>query len=164
MTAYDRDYAPIALALNHVAGDRERRMREAADTLWRFLKDVGVSWIGFYTKPDDADEMILGPSRDTPACSPIGMHGACGQCFLKKRPIVVSDVANLGPNYVACDPRDRSELIIPLYDESRRVYGVLDADSHQRNAFSTADVKELKQIMESTGISWPSAWVDPLHY
>lgn len=164
MAAFERDYAPITLDLSCVAGDRGRRMRSAVDTLWRFLKDQGVSWVGFYTKVDGADEMVLGPSRDTPACSPIELHGACGSAWSKRRPIIVSDVANLGHNYIACDPRDRAELIIPLFDENHQCYGVLDLDSHQRDAFSTADLRSLKHLMETTGIGWPSAWVDPLVY
>ncbi|MCC5823578.1 MAG: GAF domain-containing protein [Phycisphaerales bacterium] len=164
MPTHEREYEPIFLALNHVAGDRQRRMREAADTLWRFLKDHAVSWVGFYTKADDADEMILGPARDKPACSPIGLHGACGQALLKKRPLIVNDVRNLGMNYVACDPRDLAELVIPLFDETGRCYGVLDLDSFERSAFSEHDLINLRRLMESTGISWPAPHLPPLVY
>jgi putative methionine-R-sulfoxide reductase with GAF domain len=164
MPAFERDYDPVHLALNSVAGDRHQRMRSAADALWRFFKDHGVSWIGFYLKNADSDEMTLGPSRDKPACSPIGLHGACGMSWAKKRPILVADVANLGANYIACDPRDRSELVLPLFDEQGRCYGVLDADSHDRDAFGESDVREMKRLMESTAISWPSPWLEPLRY
>lgn len=164
MAAYERDYAPIFLALNHVAGDRARRMREVVDTLWRFLKDHGVSWVGFYTRPGDAEEMVLGPSRDKPACSPIGLHGACGQALLKRRPLIVHDVTNLGMNYVACDPRDMAELVIPLFDEEGSCYGVLDLDSLERRAFSEHDMVELRRLMESTGISWPAPHLPALIY
>lgn len=156
MAAYERDYAPIALALNGVGGDRAQRMRSFVDTVWRFTKDHGVSWVGFYTKVDDADEMVLGPARDKPACSPIGMHGACGQCFLKHRPYLVHDVHNLGAGYVACDPRDMAELVIPVFDEQGRCYGVLDLDSFERRAFSEHDLIALRRLLESTGISWPA--------
>lgn len=167
MPAHERDYAPIFLALNHVGGDRTARMRAVADTLWRFLKDQGVSWVGFYTKSqglDGQDEMVLGPSRDKPACSPIGLHGACGQSMLKKRPLLVHDVHNLGPNYVACDPRDLAELVVPLFDEEGRCYGVLDLDSFERNAFAEHDVVELRRLMESTAISWPAPHLPALVY
>jgi putative methionine-R-sulfoxide reductase with GAF domain len=164
MPTYERQYEPIALALNHVSGDRTRRMREVADTLWRFMKDHGVSWVGFYTKADGADEMVLGPSRDKPACSPIGLHGACGQAWSKKRPLIVNDVRNLGVNYVACDPRDLSELVIPLFDEKGACYGVLDLDSFERSAFSEHDLLNLRRLMESTGLSWPAPHLPALVY
>mgnify|MGYP003633132821 CR=1 FL=1 len=164
MPSFEREYEPIFLALNHVGGDRLRRMREVADTLWRFLKDHHVSWVGFYTKVEDADEMVLGPSRDKPACSPIGLHGACGQSLLKKRPLIVNDVRNLGMNYVACDPRDLAELVIPLFDEQGRCYGVLDLDSFERSAFGEHDMVQLRRLMESTGISWPAPHLPALVY
>ncbi len=164
MGSFERQYEPVALALNHVSGDRARRMRAAADVLWRFFKDFGVSWVGFYTKIEGREEMVLGPSRDTPACSPIEMHGACGMCYLKRRPIIVTDVHNLAERYIACDPRDRSEALVPLFGEDGQCYGVLDVDSHQRDAFGEIDVIELRKIMESTGISWPAPHLPPLVY
>lgn len=168
MSAYDRDYEPVHLALNQVGGNREARMRAVCDTLWRYFKDFGVSWVGFYTLDEGSSEseaqLVLGPSRDKPACSPIQMHGACGMSLTKKRPIVVHDVHNLGPNYIACDPKDRSEVIVPIYSENGTCFGVLDIDSFDRSAFSEADVRSLKRLLESTAISWPSPWVNPLYY
>lgn len=164
MPAYERDYEPVALALNNVSGNRHRRMRDAADVFWRFFKDFGVSWVGFYTKDPDSDLLVLGPSRDKPACSPIKLHGACGMCYSKGRPIIVNDVHNLGANYIACDPRDRSEVLVPLFGEDRRCYGVLDVDSHERGSFSEHDVIEMRKIMESTGISWPAPHLPAMVY
>ena len=73
----------------------------------------GVSWVGFYLH-EGGNELVLGPSRDKPACSPMGLHGVCGRSFTARRPVVVSDVRTLGENYVACDPRDLSEVPGPL--------------------------------------------------
>ncbi len=164
MPAHEREYEPILLALNQVSGDRLRRMRDAADTLWRFLRDHAVSWVGFYTLSESGDELVLGPCRDKPACNPISLRGACGQAVLKKRPLIVNDVRNLGPNYVSCDPRDLSELVIPLFDENGRCYGVLDLDSFERSAFGEHDMVQLRRLMESTGISWPAPHLPALIY
>lgn len=187
MTAYDRDYEPVHLALNRVGGNREARMGAVCDTLWRYFKDYGVSWVGFYTlaptstptttapptttdeapaqpRPEPEPQMVLGPSRDSPACSPIGMHGACGMALTKRRSLVVHDVHNLGPNYIACNPKDRSEVVVPVFNERGDCYGVLDIDSFDRSAFGEADVRSLKRLLESTAISWPSPWVNPLYY
>lgn len=164
MPLYDRDYDPIAMALSHAAGNRARRMRDVADVLWRFTKDHGVSWVGFYTINEDEDAMDLGPSRDSPACNPIGIHGACGKSWRTKRPMIVHDVSNLGPEYVACDPRDLSELVIPLFERDGDCWGVLDLDSRDRNAFSEVDLIELRRIMESVGLSWPKPHREPFIY
>ncbi len=164
MPVYERDYGSVATALAGVSGNRRRRMREVCDVLWRFFKDHGVSWVGFYEKDPDADQMILGPSRDTPACSPIELRGACGMSWSKKRPIIVNDVHNLGENYIICDPRDRSEVVIPLFNDDGSCFGVLDLDSHDRNAFFEHDVIELRRLMESTAISWPAPHLPALIY
>lgn len=164
MSVYDRQYEPVAMALNHVAGSRDRRMREMADTLWRFFRHEGVSWAGFYTIDDDQESMTLGPSRDTPACSPIGLHGACGKSWRTGRPMIIGDVVNLGAEYVACDPRDKSEIVIPMFCSDGKCWGVLDLDSRERDAFSETDLYELRRILETTGLSWPKPHLDPLHY
>lgn len=164
MTVYERDYRAVALALSNVSGNRHRRMNEVCDVLWRFFKDEGVSWVGFYEEDPENDQMILGPSRDKPACSPIELHGACGMSYTKARPIIVKDVHNLGEHYIACDPKDRSEIIIPLFNNDGTCFGVLDVDSFDRNAFDEHDLIELRKLMESTAISWPSPHIPALIY
>jgi putative methionine-R-sulfoxide reductase with GAF domain len=164
MAVHERDYLPVARALNNVCGDRHRRMGEVCDVFWRFFKDHGVSWVGFYEKDPENDQMILGPSRNKPACSPIELRGACGMCWSKKRPIIVNDVHNLGSNYIACDPKDRSEIVVPLFNDDGSCYGVLDIDSHDRNAFYEHDLIELRKLMESTAISWPAPHLPAIIY
>jgi putative methionine-R-sulfoxide reductase with GAF domain len=117
------------------------------------LSPRGVSWIGFYIKTPGKDEMILGPRRDKPACSPIGLHGMCGRSWLERRPIIVHDVATLGKDYIACDPKDRSELVIPLFEADGTCYGVLDSDSYDVGSFETSDVVGLTHAVEHTGLS-----------
>lgn len=135
---------------------REPHMQLLVDALWAMLSLRGVSWIGFYLKTPLRDEMVLGPRRDRPACSPIGLHGMCGRCWLEKRPVLVRDVATLGENYVACDPRDKSEVVIPLFEADGRCYGVLDADSYEVGSFETSDVIGLTQAVEHAGLSAPA--------
>lgn len=134
-------------------GDRGRDMRLVADALWESLLGTGLSWIGFYTIVEDRREMVLGPSRDTPACSPIGLHGMCGRCYLERRPILVGDVATLGDHYIACDPRDRSEAVVPLFEADGSCWGVLDADSHEKGGFDTTDITGLTGLVELVGLS-----------
>jgi len=147
----NRPYATILDALRP-EGDDERRMRQVVDLLWEHLHPTGVSWVGFYL-PDGHGQLVLGPRRDRPACSPIGLHGACGQAFRSGRPLVVRDVADLGPNYIACDPRDRSEVVVPLRTASGECRGVLDLDSHEVAAFDDADAEQLAAILRQAGLS-----------
>ena len=133
-------------------------MHAAADIFWDHLAPTGVSWIGFYTMDDGGQQMLLGPRRDKPACSPIGMHGACGQSAARKETLVITHVSKLGDGYVACDPKDTSELVIPCIEsessEKQMIsWGVLDADSFDEGSFSEHDARELASILHEIGLS-----------
>jgi putative methionine-R-sulfoxide reductase with GAF domain len=136
----------------NASGDRRQAMQSFVDAVWEPLHATGVSWVGFYLH-EGRDELVLGPRRDKPACSPIGLYGACGQAFLGRQPLVVRDVADLGTNYVACDPRDKSEVVIPLLDAAGACWGVLDLDSHEIGAFSSADVDGLGMLLRGAGLA-----------
>ena len=120
------------------------------DRLWHHLRPRGVSWVGFYLKVAHRDEMVLGPHRDKPACSPIGLQGACGQAFLSRKPLIVRDVKELGENYVICNSRDQSELVIPFFGHNHvKPRGVLDLDSFDLGAFDHSDVDGLKLVLDA---------------
>lgn len=134
-----RDYDALARDLSRSIppdASNEQRMRAVVDALWDALHPTGVSWLGFYVDAGDGQHLNLAARRDKPACSPLGLHGACGQCFLAKTSLVVRDVADLGPNYIACDPRDRSEVVVPCLLPDGEAWGVLDVDSHDLASFS----------------------------
>jgi putative methionine-R-sulfoxide reductase with GAF domain len=148
---HKRDYPSIARRVSSV-GPRHERMQATADLLWNELKDTGVSWVGFY-RHEGGDELVLGPMRNKPACSPIGLHGACGRAFTTRRPLVVADVKDLGASYIACDPRDRSEVILPLLESDGTCWGVLDLDSHEVGSFNDDDVAGLLSVLRAAGLT-----------
>jgi putative methionine-R-sulfoxide reductase with GAF domain len=133
-------------------GDRRERMQAVVDALWVRLKATGVSWVGFYVH-EGGDELVLGPRQPKPACSPIRLHGACGQAFEARRPLVVRDVNDLGENYVACDPRDRSEVVVPCLNADGSCWGVLDLDSHGVGSFGPEDVEGLQAVLRAAGLT-----------
>lgn len=154
-----RDYSRINIPSH---GSRFERMRLLADSFWDVLAPQGVSWIGFYLGAGQATEdgrtagpaeMLLGPCRNKPACSPIGLHGVCGRGWRERRSIVVRDVAVLDADYVACDPRDKSEVVIPLFDTAGACWGVLDADSWDVGAFAERDARVLGDILARAGLT-----------
>lgn len=163
-----RDYDLIVRELEVLAGmgkvpfgDREGLMRVAIDVLWRAFGSHGyehipISWIGFYDKVEDADEMVLVCREPKPACSPIGLHGMCGRSFLDSRPILIHDVATLGANYIACDPKDKSEAVVPMFNTDGTCWGVLDADSYEVGTFDDADVRGMQLLCEALGLSSPA--------
>lgn len=140
------------LRLSEPAGLSQRAF---VDLLWAHLEPTGVSWLGIYLADPLPDapptQLLLGARRDTPACSPIGLHGVCGRCLVEGRAIAIEDVLLLGEAYVACDPRDRSEAVVPLRT-GEAVWGVLDLDSHQAGSFSDPDLAGLTRAVDAAGL------------
>lgn len=134
-----------------------QRLESFLELAWPHLEPTEVSWIGFYLDhPEEPEErrLHLGPCRGGPACSPIGLHGACGRALRTHLPLVVRDVSELGEAYIACDPRDRSELVVPLL-EANRALRVLDLDSHRAGAFDEQDAEALARLLVMGGLSHP---------
>lgn len=146
-----------ALRIAVAEPDAGRRLAPLCDLFWDALSPRGLSWIGFYLEDLEAPAgaegggMVLVARRDKPACSPIGLHGVCGQSFLEESVRLVEDVALLGAGYIACDPRDRSELVVPVYRNGMR-WGVLDADSHEQACFGQSDIQGFCSVLRAAGL------------
>ena len=156
---FRRDYQSV-FACAEV--DRDVRMKRTVDLLWEAFNLHSLSWIGFYVLDSSAppgQELVLEECRNKPACSPIGLHGCCGRSFREKRPVLVRDVKVLGPNYIACDPKDRSEIVIPLFEIDGSCWGVLDGDSYDLAAFDESDVFGMTKVLEVMGLSVPQATI-----
>lgn len=182
MSDVRRDYAGVVAALT--AGRRRGgfgargAMGSVVDLLWDAFAAQGVSWVGFYL-PEGAGarearstaggtagpvsaSLILGARRDKPACSPIGLQGVCGRSYVSRRSVVVRDVRVMGPNYIACDPRDQSEVVVPMLDARGACVGVLDVDSHELGAFSREDAEGLEAVLVAAGLSVGGSEVEVL--
>ena len=86
-----------------------------------------------------------------PACSPITLQGMCGRGWREQKTFIVPDVKVLGENYIACDPRDISELVLPIYDlqspTPTKCLGVFDIDSYERDAFKQQDAIDAMTLL-----------------
>ncbi len=133
--------------------DNKSRMQLVVDVIWEHLAETGVSWCGFYRPAVSGQELELETCRDTPACSPISLQGVCGRCWQDRQPQIVEDVRELGAAYVACDPRDRSEIVLPVSDPGGELLAVLDLDSQQTGSFNENDVSGLQAILTVAGLN-----------
>jgi putative methionine-R-sulfoxide reductase with GAF domain len=155
-----RDYKPILSHATPIA-DRGAAMAWVVAELWRAFgeedpaKPTGglVSWVGFYEIAPSMDEMVLVCREPKPACSPIGLHGMCGRGWKERTSFVVRDVAVLGEGYVACDTRDRSELVVPMTRADGTCWGVLDVDSYQVGAFAEHDAMMMEDVCRRVGLT-----------
>ena len=107
-------------------------------------------WVGFYLV--EGDQLVLGPFQGPVACTRIELgKGVCGTSWRDKRSIIVPDVHEF-PGHIACNANSRSEIVLPLFDKSNQVYGVLDVDSAELANFDQIDEKYLAQMTKMIGI------------
>jgi len=117
-----------------------------------------LNWAGFYFARQQ--ELVLGPFQGKPACVRIRSgEGVCGTAAARGAAIVVPDVHEF-PGHIACDPESRSELVVPLI-ENTRVLGVLDLDSPVPGRFDEDDragCERLVAIFLAHQLRWPEAF------
>jgi GAF domain-containing protein len=89
----------------------------------------------------------VGPYQGTVGCLEIPFgKGVCGTSADERRTVIVADVNDF-PGHISCDARSRSEIVVPVFDATRRLIAVLDVDSDRLNAFDTDDQRGLERIV-----------------
>ncbi len=109
------------------------------------LKEAfGFFWVGFYLKK--GDQLVLNAFQGKLACTRIDFDkGVCGHAYTTRETIVVPDV-DAFPGHIACASESRSEIVVPIFDKSGNVFGVLDIDSDEPDDFSKVDREGLERI------------------
>lgn len=116
----------------------------------------GLNWAGFYLARDGG--LVLGPFQGRPACVRIAPgRGVCGTALVERRTQVVPDVSAF-PGHIACDPRSRSEIVVPI-EVAGEVVGVLDLDSDRAGNFGEADRDGLEALLRAVApaVDWRRA-------
>lgn len=123
-------------------------------------------WTGFYFLAGE-DQLHVGPYQGPVACQVLEGGGVCLHCAGTGKPVIVPDVQQF-PGHIACDPRARSEIAIPVTrwgtgakggegteggEEARAnsVVAVLDVDSAEAGQFDADDVAPLERIVGLLG-------------
>lgn len=110
------------------------------------------NWVGFYRRVDE-QTLKVGPYQGGHGCLTIDINrGVCGACVREKAVQLVPDVHKV-PHHIACSSETRSEIVLPVMDDSGEVVAVLDIDSTEENTFDEVDQKYLEEIVR---------WVQPL--
>jgi L-methionine (R)-S-oxide reductase len=106
----------------------------------------GFFWVGFYLVK--GDELVLGPFQGPIACTRIRKgKGVCGSAWEEEKSLLVPDV-DLFPGHIACSSLSRSEIVVPLIDNSGKVWAILDVDSIELNDFSETDRIALEELCQ----------------
>ena len=99
---------------------------------------------GFYLS--DGNELVLGPFQGGVSCVHIGFgQGVCGEAAASRQTVIVEDVTQYD-NYISCDSRARSEIVVPMVKDGRLV-GVLDLDSHLLGDYDEIDREYLENFV-----------------
>jgi len=118
----------------------------AMATVAAVLKDHldHVSWVGFYV-PEEGGSLRVGPYQGPVAGTrlPAG-QGVCGAVARSRASLVVPDVAAF-EGHIACDPRSRSEIVVPVL-KGDRLRAILDLDSDRPAAFDEIDRLHLEAV------------------
>ena len=104
-------------------------------------------WTGFYLY-EGKETLSLGPFQGSVACYSIPYgKGVCGKAWEEGHTLIVPDVEKF-PGHIACSSLSRSEIVIPMYDDSHTFRGVLDIDSTRLNDFNEDDKEGLERIIK----------------
>ena len=123
-------------------GDPIARMASAAALL--HFKLEHFFWCGFYRLHDG--DLTVGPYQGPLACPILARNqGVCWAGINRRQTIIVPDVHQF-PGHIACDPRSKSEIVVPVPDRSDNIVAVLDVDSNRKKAFDETDARELAVI------------------
>jgi len=108
----------------------------------------GHLWTGFYRVVEPGRLLRIGPYQGTLGCMEIEFgKGVCGTAAAKGQTVVVDDVMAF-PGHITCDARSRSEIVVPVFDKTRKLIAVLDIDSDQPGTFSDQDREGLENVVE----------------
>jgi L-methionine (R)-S-oxide reductase len=145
MISRDRLYQRLYLQLYELlrkTGDLDARMATISAVLHHKLGMV--LWTGFYSLKNG--ELLVKTYQGPLACQVLKKNtGVCWTAVNQKKTIIVPDV-HLFKGHIACAPRSKSEIVVPVSDKSGMIIGVLDIDSKVPDRFNNTDATELEKI------------------
>jgi GAF domain-containing protein len=107
----------------------------------------GYLWTGFYRVVEPDRLLRVGPYQGTLGCLDIEFgRGVCGTAAANRATVVVPDVQAF-PGHITCDPRSRSEIVVPVFDRERQLIAVFDIDADRKDAFGPEDQRGLERLM-----------------
>lgn len=110
---------------------------------------VQAIWCGFYRRTEDR-LLSVGPYTGTMGCLHIAFErGVCGACARTGQVQLVDDV-HAFPGHIRCDPKTRSELVLPVRDAAGALRAVFDLDSLHPAGFSRAEAERLGRLLSAT--------------
>ncbi len=121
--------------------DRDARLRSVVRIL---SEGIGkYTWTGIYLLEGDALVLHNEIGPPTPHTKISIDRGICGLAARQGMTVVVPDVGK-DPRYLACSPKTRSEIVVPIFKDAV-VAGEIDVDSDLPDAFDEEDRRLLEE-------------------
>ncbi len=137
------------VARRSAGADRDTLLRAAVEQI--DSASERFDWVGVYLLDDGWLTLhnFVGEATEHTRIA-VG-QGVCGTAVAENRDINVPDVRALD-NYIACSLGTRSEIVVLIRDGgSGRIFGQLDLDSDQQDAFTKSDEIELRRVADWLG-------------
>src|SRR5687767_6280321 len=137
-------YAEITPQIESLVADEPELIANLANIAAVLKEAFGFFWVGFYLKK--GNQLVLNAFQGPLACTRIDFDkGVCGHCYTTRQTVIVPNVDEF-PGHIACSSASKSEIVLPIFDKSGAVFGVLDVDSDRFDDFSETDAQGLGEI------------------
>jgi GAF domain-containing protein len=125
-------------------GCTRKRMKQLVEMI-RAARDY--RWLAVYKIVKDEFVILAGTGGEPPTYPRFPVtQGLCGAALDSGKPIIVGDV-HKDLRHLPAFHTTRSEIVVPMKNEHRRILGMLDVESDQLNAFGEED----RQFLERAG-------------
>ena len=124
------------------SGCTRKSIKQAAEMI-RAARDY--RWVGIYKIVKNEFVVVTGTGDEPPTYPRFPItQGLCGAALESGKPVVVGDV-HKDLRYLPTFHTTRSEIIVPMQNEHRRILGMLDAESDKLNCFGEEDREFLER-------------------
>ena len=142
------DYSSLLTNCQEILSNHQADVYETLTEICSYLqKEVSkYDWVGFYMANHQEQTLHLKAFAGIPTdhtVIPFG-KGVCGQVAVSNQNFMVDDVS-AQDNYIACDLHVKSEIVIPLFKETKNI-GQIDVDSNTIKAFTDEDARFLEEL------------------
>ncbi|MCH8538526.1 MAG: histidine kinase [Alkalimonas sp.] len=148
--------------LSQILGGRTAGNKQALQQLQRFChafqQRTGMEWFGIYQARVNAEQQPVlvklvyygAASRaEFPLSAEFARYSNNSSVGLTGKARVINDIPQYlarGGDYYTCDPKVQAEACLPLFDQSGKIVGIIDAEAFQQNVFHPASLALLVAI------------------
>jgi len=124
------------------SGCTRKSIKQAAEMI-RAARDY--RWVGIYKIVKNEFVVLTGTGNEPPTYPRFPItQGLCGAALESGKPVVVGDV-HKDVRYLPTFHTTKSEIIVPMQNEHRKILGMLDAESDKLDAFGEEDRQFLER-------------------